>query len=50
MFFGSFVMEDLKERSVWYSEICVVETKLNEKRKRKRRNCRRGSILGSGVR
>jgi len=46
MFLGSLVMEDLKERREWYSEMWGVEstiTWLNERRKRK--SGRRGSIF-----
>jgi hypothetical protein len=48
IFVGSLVMEDdLNDSNVWYSEImCVVETELNVKRRRKMRYERRGSILG----
>jgi len=46
MFCGSLVMEDLKERREWYSEMWGVEStwlRLNERRKR--RSGRRGCIL-----
>jgi hypothetical protein len=48
IFVGSLVMEDdLNDSNVWYSEImCVVETELNVRRRKKMRYERRGSILG----